>query len=185
MINPFKMFGDILRTHFGYIRPEVKAPIETVPKKHRRIKRGVAKVSRKANGLTPLARDTTNSWWNLNQRLVDKKDPACEMLAQQVLSASGVYVSPLQIAGWFSELCRNGLLTESHRQAIITRRLRDNVMSVAPEYSQGLLIAIRDNHEAVLADKRAREEAHTKLRPIRKAQEAKRLAIGVQESLSI
>lgn len=163
----------------GYLRPEM-APVKT---KHRRVKNGVAKVSRKQNGLSQLGRDTANSWWNMHQRLVDKKDPVCSLLSEQIQAVSGDYISPLQIAGWFSELCRNGMLTEVHRQEIIRRRLRAGSMTVEPEYGAELLRAIKDNYDATQADKAAREAAHSVLKVKKQAVLAKRLEVGIQERL--
>ena len=176
-----KFLKNLFSRNVTVIQPEVID--EPAKPKVRRLKTGVRKESRKKEGLYPLARDLANSWWNRNQRLVEKKDPVCAMLAGDAQATTGIYVSPLQIAGWFSELCRNGLLTDEERDTVIECRIHKDVFTVRPFYSPELVHTILVNHENQKAEKALRALEHTALKIKRATARAKKLEVGIPQSL--
>ena len=158
-------------------QPVTQNPVEQQGSdgKFRRLKNGVAKVKRFERDLTPDDRDVIIRWWNGAQRLVEKEDPVCATLTAQINERSAVALSPMQVAGYMSHLCRLGLLTEETRQMRISRALARGAFRVAPVYSRGLLDAIQRNWEEQRADEILRAQAHAQLRAAR--QEGRRLRI--------
>jgi len=127
------------------------------------------KEKRKLRGLTPEARDILIRWWNVNQRLVDKEDPVCATLAEQINSLTHREpLSPLQIAGYFSHLCRAGLKTEDIRTEIFNKSLYRGDHTIMPKYTQPLIDAIEENWLRERALEEAKAEDDRKLLEFRK-----------------
>jgi hypothetical protein len=147
--------------------------------KFRRLKdSGVAKVSRFERDLCPSDRDTIIRWWNANQRLIPKDDPVCVTLANEINTQPGLPLSALQVAGYFSYLCRLGQMKGSQRAACIARGMRRGKFSTTIAYSRPLLDAIVQNWEREREDERLRAQAHAQLRAARAAGQAIRIRSG-------
>jgi hypothetical protein len=147
--------------------PVIPAPVTTVVEgggKFRRLKyNGVAKVKRFERELCCYDRDIIIRWWNQNQRLVDKDDPTCAALTTLINEQSGVKLSPMQTAGYFSYLCRLGRMNEIDRQAYLTRNRDRGAFTVTPVYSRSLLDAIMENWNKERQDEALRAQAHAQL----------------------
>jgi hypothetical protein len=136
---------------------------------YRRIKHGLNKEKRMVKGLTPEGRDILIRWWNVNQRLVPKEDPVCVTLTGQVNSVnpSDDPLSPMQISGYFSHLCRVGLRIDIEREAVFQRSIKRGDHTVMPKFSQRLIDAIRENWERERALESTRKADHEKLKALR------------------
>lgn len=158
------------------------APVTTVVDgggKFRRLKdNGVAKVKRFERELECSDRDIIIRWWNQNQRLVDKDDPVCARLTALINQQSGVPLSPMQVAGYFSYLCRLGQWTAIDRAARLGRSLARGAFTVQPEYSRSLLDAIVENWNKERQDEALRAAAHAKMRAARAAGQHLRIRSG-------
>jgi hypothetical protein len=135
----------------------------------RRIKEHINKESRKQIGLDTDDRDLLIRWWNVNQRLIDKDDPVCTVLADQTNAnhMDREPISAMQVAGYFSHLCRMGLKIEEERKEIFQRSISRGVHTIMPTYSEDLLQQILENWEAERANEKARKEDHNKLIALR------------------
>jgi hypothetical protein len=131
----------------------------------RRIKSGVSKEKRIKRTLDTLGRDTLIRWWNVNQRLVPSEDPVCATLTDQVNVQQPMLdpLSSMQIAGYFSHLCRLGRATSGERDARIAAAMERGDITVVPEYSAELMKAIQDNWEKERADEAERSHQHAEL----------------------
>lgn len=162
--------------------PVTLTPVTTVVNeggKFRRLKdNGVAKVKRFERELCCSDRDIIIRWWNYNQRLVPKEDPVCASLTTLINEQGGVLLSSMQVAGYFSYLCRLGQWTEIQRQARLTRNLNRGAFSVTPVYSRPLLNAIVENWERERQDEELRAQAHAQLRAARAAGQPLRIKSG-------
>jgi hypothetical protein len=136
---------------------------------YRRLKDGLNKVSRKTRELSTEGRDILIRWWNVNQRLIPKEDQACVTLTAQVnaLRPSAEPLSALQIAGYFSHLCRMGLRTEDERVARLSASLNRGAHTIMPVYTQALLDAIYANWEFERANEAALHSDHIVMRELR------------------
>lgn len=132
----------------------------------RRLKEKVNKVSRIQRPLNSLDRDTLINWWNKNQRLVPDDDPICVTLTDQINLEQGGNepLSSMQIAGYFSYLCRMGLRTEGDRAERFMQAKRRGDLSLLPVYDPVLLHDIVTNWEKERADEAARVKDHEELR---------------------
>lgn len=136
---------------------------------YRRIKNGVNKESRMVKQLTPEGRDILIRWWNVNQRLVPKEDPVCVTLTEQInaLDPASDPLSSMQIAGYFSHLCRIGLRMEAERIAVFERSIKRGDHTVMPKYTAPLLEAIEENWRFERALEETRKADHAKLISLR------------------
>ena len=136
---------------------------------YRRIKNGVNKEKRIQRGLDPAGRDILIRWWNVNQRLIPKDDPVCVTLTDQVnsLNPNNEPLSPMQISGYMSHLCRMGLRTAEEREDRLRSSLSRGDHTVMPKYTQELLDAIRENWEYERKLEETRLADHDKLRQLR------------------
>lgn len=159
--------------------PAAPAPVTTVVDgggKFRRLKdNGVAKVKRFERELECLDRDIIIRWWNQNQCLVPKEDPVCASLTALINQQGGVPLSAMQVAGYFSYLCRLGQWESQARQARLDRNLQRGAFTVQPEYSRPLLNAIVENWQRERQDEALRAQAHAQMRAAR--EEGRRLRI--------
>jgi len=162
--------------------PAAPAPVTTVVDeggKFRRLKdNGVAKVKRFERELCCSDRDIIIRWWNHNQRLVPKEDPVCATLTALINQQSGVPLSPMQVAGYFSYLCRLGQWNAIDRAARLDRNLARGAFSVQPEYSRDLLNAIVENWNKERQDEALRASAHAQMRAARAAGQHLRIRSG-------
>jgi hypothetical protein len=135
----------------------------------RRIKTDVHKEKRIKRELDPAGRDILIRWWNVNQRLIPDNDPVCVTLTAQVNSRhpNEEPLSSMQIAGYFSHLCRMGLRTEEDREDRFMRSMKRGAHKVMPKYTQELLGAIKENWERERANEAARPMDHAKLLKLR------------------
>ena len=143
----------------------VLPPAEKVGGKYRRLKiAGMAKVRRFERDLEPNDRDYLIHWWNDNQRLVPDDDPVCVKMANEINAVNPTLkpLSPLQMAGYFSYLCRLGMWGEKERTTRIVRSIHKGRFTVHPVYGADLIKAIIDNYNAERADEALRREAHAK-----------------------
>jgi hypothetical protein len=131
--------------------------------KHRRLKNGVEKISRIKRDMSPEDRDHIIRWWNREQRLVPKEDPVCATIAEQLVSG-GQPLSSMQVAGYFSYLCRMGLWSLAEREARFQRTKTRGHITIIPQYSPGLVALIQINWEREREDERIRTEAHREMR---------------------
>lgn len=132
---------------------------------YRRREHTVNKVKRIERELDPCARDILIKWWNTNQRLVPKEDPVCAILTAQI-NAGTPNIEPLssmQIAGYFSYLCRLGLKTAEDRSRLISKSMRKGSYSIEPKFSKELIQAIQDNWEFERKNEEARKKDHAKI----------------------
>lgn len=132
---------------------------------YRRREHSVNKVKRIERELDPGARDIMNKWWNTNQRLVPKEDPVCAILTAQInaLNPSIEPLSSMQIAGYFSSLCRLGLKTAVDRDRLISLAMRKGRYAIAPKFSLELLKAIEENWEFERKNEEARVKDQAKI----------------------
>ena len=132
----------------------------------RRLKSGVAKQKRFERELDPAARDVMIRWWNTNQRLVPKDDPVCATLTEQInaLTPNEEPLSPMQISGYFSHLCRMGLKTEDERLVRFNKSIERGAHSIMPKYSKELEAAIFENWEHERKNEEARKKDHQAMR---------------------
>lgn len=150
------------------IAPTNAVTVETGGKFRRLKDNGVNKVERFERELSTEDRDEVIRWWNLNQRLVDKDDPACVELTRSINGRRRAnLLSPMQVAGYFSYLCRLGLWEETRRNTRIDVSIRKGRFSVVPVFSRPLITAIRVNWEREREDERLRREAHAAIRAAR------------------
>jgi len=159
----------------SYSKPEVKKmlnpePVTVTEVVHerpvfRRIKDGVNKEKRIKRELDPAGRDILIRWWNVNQRLVPKEDPVCATLTAQVNALNGHEepLSSMQIAGYFSHLCRTGLCLAEERDARLRNSMKRGAHTIMPEFTQELLDAIKENWVRERANEAARVTDHAKL----------------------
>jgi hypothetical protein len=150
----------------------VEVEVETVVHEqpvYRRLKVGLNKQKRKKRALDSIGRDVLIRWWNANQRLIPKDDPVCVTLTDQINAimdkrGDGLApLSPMQIAGYFSHLCRMGLRTVADRKIVLTRSVKRGNFTVVPRYSQELIDAIKENWERERANEQAMVVDHRKL----------------------
>jgi len=132
----------------------------------RRIKTEVKKVKRMERELCSADRDILIRWWNVNQRLVTKEDPVCPTLADQCNAAtkSNEPICAMQVAGYFSHLCRIGLRTDTERTKIFERSIKRGAHTITPRYSFSLQDAILKNWEKERANEAARGIEQEELR---------------------
>jgi hypothetical protein len=164
--------ADLLKS---YSRPAVKKMLNPDPTTiteviherpvFRRLKEGVNKEKRIKRELDPAGRDILIRWWNVNQRLVPKEDPVCATLTAQVnaLNVTEEPLSSMQIAGYFSHLCRMGLRVAEERDAKFRMSMKRGAHTIMPEFSQELLDAIKENWEKERANEAARVIDHAML----------------------
>ena len=160
----------------SYSKPAVKKMLNPEPVKvteviherpvFRRLKNGVNKEKRIKRELDPAGRDILIKWWNVNQRLVPKDDPVCATLTAQVnaLHPNDEPLSSMQIAGYFSHLCRMGLKLPEERDDRLFRSMERGDHSVMPKYTQELLDAIKENWERERANEAARHGDHARMK---------------------
>lgn len=137
---------------------------------YRRLKDGgINKVKRIKRELDPTGRDILIRWWNTNQRLIPKDDPVCVTLTDQLnsINTTDEPLSPMQISGYFSHLCRMGLRTKFDRIDRLTKSKKRGAHSIMPLYSEELLEAIYDNWERERKNENNREVDHEKIRLLR------------------
>jgi uncharacterized protein YqgV (UPF0045/DUF77 family) len=136
--------------------------IKLIRGKFRRVKKGLNKICRKERALDSYCRDTMIRWWNVNQRLIPDGDPICASIAQQVNEEcpNEDPLSSMQTAGYFSYLCRLGLMVESSRQLCIERALKKGMITVKPVFSSKLIKVIEENWRQERADEVQREKDH-------------------------
>jgi len=127
---------------------------------------GVDKKSRKKRGFDSADRDIIITWWNDNQKMVDKEDPVCQTIADKInaVKSADDKVSALQIAGYFSRLATWGRMVDADREAMFDRSMKRGSYTVRPEYSPDLLKAIEENYLKEREDERIRKAAHAKMR---------------------
>lgn len=132
---------------------------------YRRREHTVNKMKRIERELDPCARDILITWWNTNQRLVPKEDPVCAILTAQINSVNTNIepLSSMQIAGYFSYLCRLGLRTKEDRERLINMSMRKGSYSIAPKFTPELIQAIQDNWEFERKNEEARKKDHAKI----------------------
>jgi hypothetical protein len=164
--------ADLLKS---YSKPEVKKMLNPEPVKvtevvherpvFRRLKTGVNKEKRIVRALDTAGRDILIRWWNVNQRLIPKDDPVCATLTAQVnaLNSNEEPLSSMQIAGYFSHLCRTGLCLAEERDARLRSSMKRGAHTIMPEFSKELLEAIKENWEMERANEAARVTDHAKL----------------------
>jgi hypothetical protein len=147
--------------------------------KFRRLKdNGVAKVKRFERELECSDRDIIIRWWNHNQRLVPKEDPVCASLTTLINQQGGVPLSPMQVAGYFSYLCRLGQWNSIDRAARLGRSEARGAFTVQPEYSRPLLDAIVENWNKERQDEALRAQAHAQMRAARAVGQHLRIRSG-------
>jgi hypothetical protein len=164
--------ADLLKS---YSKPEVKKMLNPEPTTitevvherpvFRRLKDGVNKEKRIKRELDPAGRDILIRWWNVNQRLVPKEDPVCATLTAQVNALNGLEepLSSMQIAGYFSHLCRMGLCLPEERNERLHSSKKRGAHTIMPEFTQELLDAIKENWEKERANESARKVDHALL----------------------
>lgn len=154
----------------------VEVEVETVVHEqpvYRRLKVGLNKQKRKKRALDSIGRDVLIRWWNANQRLIPKDDPVCVTLTDQINAimdkrGDGLEpLSPMQIAGYFSHLCRLALRTVADRDIVLTRSVKRGNFSVIPRFSQELIDAVQENWERERANEQAMVADHRKLAMMR------------------
>ena len=135
----------------------------------RRIKDVVHKESRIQRELDPTGRDHLIRWWNANQRLIEKDDPVCVQLTEEVnaMNPEDEPLSAMQIAGYFSHLCRMGLRVEEDRKARFEASRRRGAHTVMPVYTQKVLDAIMIHWEKERAEEQQRIADHEQLKAMR------------------
>lgn len=133
--------------------------------KFRRLKDKVNKKSRFERELGTRDRDKLVLWWNRHQKLVSKDDPVCVALAQELNSEQPSLppIAPLQLAGYFSHLCRMGMRTEKTRNARFEAAIKRGAMTVFPVYSPELLDAVRKNYNKSKEEEAQRAKDHAEL----------------------
>lgn len=139
-------------------------------KVYRRIKEnGVNKEINKKRELSTAGRDVLIRWWNVNQRLIPDGDPVCVTLAAQVnaLTPKEEPLSNMQIAGYFSHLCRMGLRTEEDREERFRRSKKRGAHTIIPQYTKSLLDAIYANWEFERKNEEAIHQDHGKMVELR------------------
>jgi hypothetical protein len=150
--------------------------------KYRRLKEKVSKVSRYERELTCSDRDKIISRWNKEQRLVPKDDAICAQIVKEINAFSGLEpLAALQVAGYFSYLCRLGRCTVAIREARIDRAVKRGDLTVRPQYSEELIKKIIENWKVQRADKIARQKDHTELRKRRAAGDRTPLKVIIPE----
>lgn len=148
----------------------VKVPVEVpgAPGKNgkfRRLKEKVEKKSRKSRSLTSNDRDRIIARWNVEQRLVPKEDPICAHVAKVINENSGLDpIAPLQVAGYFSHLCRMGRNSDTIREDRIKRALERGDYTIKPHYSKELINKIIENWQKERHDEEVRRKDHAELR---------------------
>ena len=154
----------------------VEVEVETVVHEqpvYRRLKNGLKKQKRKQRSLDQMSRDVMIRWWNANQRLVPKDDPVCVTLTDQInaiMDKKGdklAPLSPMQISGYFSHLCRMALRTTADREIVLSRSIKNGNFSVVPRFSQELIDAVQENWERERANDDAMVVDHRKLAMMR------------------
>jgi hypothetical protein len=141
--------------------PTLHEPMEAGGK-FRRLKGSVNKIARKKHGLTPAARDAINRWWNANQKLTDPGD--CQPVVDEINRTNSLALSPSQVGGWVSLLCRFVTkMGDDQRATQLASMARRALFTVVPQYSDHLLAEIRANHAAQLQDKAVRKVAKAKM----------------------
>jgi hypothetical protein len=161
--------GEIRKIMFpDPVEVPIEVPVEKIILERpvfRRIKNGVNKEIRKVRELCTEGRDILIRWWNTNQRLVPDDDPVCVVLTEQInaLHPKEEPLSAMQIAGYFSHLCRMGRRTEEDRIDRFQRSIHRGDHTIMPKYSQPLLNAIQENWERERFDEYARKKDHLAL----------------------
>jgi hypothetical protein len=147
--------------------------------KFRRLKDHVAKVTRFERELTCSDRDAIIGAWNSFQHLVPDNSPLCVDITDAInASTVGKPLSPLQVAGYFSYLCRLGLWQETARDTRVNRSIKRGSFTVRPEYSRDLINEIYENWKREREDERLRKLAHEQLRAARAAGRSIRIRSG-------
>lgn len=151
----------------------VTIPVEKVIEKiilerpvFRRIRETVKKEKRMERELCCSDRDILIQWWNVNQRLISKEDPVCATLADQCNAAtpSNEPICSMQVAGFFSHLCRLGLRTDGDRTFVFSRSIKRGSHTLVPRYTKALEDAILKNWEHERANEQARKAEHAALK---------------------
>jgi hypothetical protein len=131
--------------------------------KFRRLKGAVAKVRRKKNDIPSEGRDLINIWWNTNQRLV-QPGAECKALADEINRRSGIApLSPSQVSGWISWLCRLALKTQHDFDDYISRALKIGKFTVIPKFSDALIDKIANNKARIAEERRLAREAKRRM----------------------
>lgn len=132
--------------------------------KFRRI-RTENKISRMKRTLGPIDRDVIIRWWNTNQRLIDKNDPVCNVLAEQINATQpgNEPLCALQVAGYFSVLCRIALYIDDKRKEHALSWVNKGMCTVEPLFTQPLLDAVKENWEKNQRDEAQRRLDHEEL----------------------
>lgn len=164
-----------------------KVPVEGAPiesGKYRRLKDKVNKESRKETGLDSAARDVMIQHWNKVQDLVDKKDPVCQKLTEQINGQSGrtIPIFPLQVAGYFSYLCRLGRKIQSRREGLIDYHMKKGNITVRPYFSKELIDKILIHWREEKEDRERRKKDHAELRARRAAEDMTPIKSGSSSS---
>ena len=148
------------------IKKYFSAPVAKGGGKYRRLKGKVNKLSRMERGLNMVDRDEVIRWWNKHQTLVPKEDPICVKIADDLnKSQPGINpLAPLQVGGYFSYLCRMGLVTEKVRKERFNRAQRKGYISILPEYTPEILKAVQGNYNAQREEEARRAVDHAELR---------------------
>lgn len=141
--------------------------------KYRRLKDTVKKESNKYRELEPADRDVFINWWNRNQRLVDKDDPVCQRLVDQInqnhFTTHSRPLSAAQCAGFMSHLARLARMNATLRQTRILSAQKRGSYTDYPLFSNELIRAIDENWERQRQDEGQRRRDHAALRQLRQA----------------
>lgn len=148
---------------------EVIVPVDDNESLFRRLKDdGIKKISRKKRELNVIERNAIIEWWNNNQRMIDKNDPVCAEIVDQLHPDGSRPISPLQIAGFFSLICRKGLKVEGERSEYWNKRLSEGNINLTPIYSEEGLKTIQNIWKLNRKEEAAIEKDHIELRDRRK-----------------
>ncbi|MBD3388157.1 MAG: hypothetical protein GF414_04405 [Candidatus Altiarchaeales archaeon] len=141
--------------------------------KNRRIKSNVNKEKKQKRELEPSDRDQIISWWNANQRLMDKDSEECKNLVQACGPDARLneFLAPAQVAGCVSQIARKALWSERRRARNIARNLKEGTFSIEPMYTPQLLAEIAANYKTQRKDEEKRRKDHADI--IAKRQGAK------------
>lgn len=148
----------------------IEVPVEDNNTLFRRLKdSGINKISRKTRELANIERNAIIEWWNTNQRLMVKNDPVCAEIIDRIHTDGSRPISPLQISGFFSLICRKGLEVEADRDEYWNKRKREGNIDVVPVYSKEGLDAIQAAWLLNKKESAAIEKDHKELRDRRSA----------------
>lgn len=154
--------------------PVTQAPVvEGGDGKFRRLKSSINKGSNKYRELEAPDRDVFINWWNANQRLVEKDDPVCQRLVDEInrnhFSTQDHPLSAAQCAGFFSHLARLARTDATHRQRRILSAQKRGSFTEYPLFSNELINQVNENYLRERDDEAQRRHDHARLRQLRQA----------------